>query len=111
MQTLGLDPDVRITLDDINSVMQMRGSNRRGNGQIGEMFTFHRQTEEVSEDMGTKCGYCEHVSIVTVNWVKKLLKLKLSNDQLIQNSIFSAMMMNNLINDLLDLGKLENNAF
>jgi hypothetical protein len=28
-----------------------------------------------------------------------------------QNSIFSAFMMSNLINDLLDLAKLENSAF
>lgn len=32
-------------------------------------------------------------------------------EQLVQNSIFSAFMTTNLINDLLDLAKLENNAF
>lgn len=83
---------------------------RRGPGQLTEVFTFNRQTEDMSEQE-TKCSYCEHMSIITVNWVKKFLKLKMNNDQLIQNSIFSAMMMTNLINDLLDLGKLENNAF
>ena len=31
--------------------------------------------------------------------------------QLVQSSIFSAFMMANLINDLLDLAKLENQAF
>lgn len=30
---------------------------------------------------------------------------------MIKNSIFSALMMKNLINDLLDLAKLENNSF
>lgn len=49
--------------------------------------------------------------MITINTVKKFLKLKMGVEQLIQNSIFSAMMMTNLINDLLDLGKLENNAF
>lgn len=32
-------------------------------------------------------------------------------NKFIQNSIFSAFMMTNLINDLLDLGKLQNSAF
>lgn len=37
--------------------------------------------------------------------------MKMSVEQLVQNSIFSAFMTTNLINDLLDLAKLENNAF
>jgi signal transduction histidine kinase len=32
-------------------------------------------------------------------------------EQLVQNSIFSAFMSTNLINDLLDMAKLENSAF
>jgi signal transduction histidine kinase len=66
--------------------------------------------DELTEEC-TKCEYCELVSMITINTVKKFLKLKMGVEQLIQNSIFSAMMMTNLINDLLDLGKLENNAF
>ena len=38
-------------------------------------------------------------------------KNKQVTDQFIQNSIFSAFMVTNLINDLLDHAKLENNAF
>ena len=37
--------------------------------------------------------------------------MKMTVDQFLKNSIFSAFMMSNLVNDLLDLGKLQNNAF
>lgn len=40
-----------------------------------------------------------------------MVKAQAQMDQFIQNSIFSALMMTNLVNDLLDLAKLENSAF
>lgn len=43
--------------------------------------------------------------------MRKTINLKLTAEQFMKNAIFSAFMINNLINDLLDLGKLENNAF
>ena len=42
---------------------------------------------------------------------KKILGMKINIEQLISKSIFSAMLMRNLIDDLLDMGKWENNAF
>ena len=40
-----------------------------------------------------------------------MLNIKINSEQFLSNAIFSAFMTTNLINDLLDLGKLENNAF
>lgn len=40
-----------------------------------------------------------------------MTEIKEKVDNLVQNSIFSSVMLTNLINDLLDLGKLQNNAF
>ena len=37
--------------------------------------------------------------------------MKSNAEQFLSNAIFSAFMMSNLVNDLLDLGKLENSAF
>ena len=58
-----------------------------------------------------KCSNCERLALLAIKSLNKILSFKRNVDQLIQNSIFSAFMMNNLINDLLDLGKLQNNAF
>ena len=38
-------------------------------------------------------------------------QVKQSVDQFMKNAIFSAVMLGNLINDLLDLGKVQHNAF
>jgi signal transduction histidine kinase len=43
--------------------------------------------------------------------MKRLMFIKQNADRLIQNSVYSAFMMTNLINDLLDLAKLNNSAF
>lgn len=45
------------------------------------------------------------------NSLRELAAMKVQVEQLVQNSIFGAFMMNTLIDDLLDLAKLENNAF
>ena len=46
-----------------------------------------------------------------VNQLKRVQKIKGMAVKYLQNSIFSAFMMSNLIDDLLDLAKLENSAF
>ena len=46
-----------------------------------------------------------------VNQLLKVSNLSSGLDKFLSNSIFSAFMMSNLINDLLDLAKLQNSAF
>lgn len=48
---------------------------------------------------------------MTVDTMNCMLNCNTYVEQFMQNSIFSAFMMSNLINDLLDLAKLENSAF
>lgn len=52
------------------------------------------------------CPNCEKLSVLNVKTLSSFQHAKNKVEQLIQNSIFSGFMMNNLINDLLDLGKL-----
>ena len=46
-----------------------------------------------------------------IKQLEKVLKLNIKVDQYIKNAIFSSLMMNNLVNDLLDSAKLEQSKF
>ena len=46
-----------------------------------------------------------------IKQLEKVLKLNIKVDQFIKNAIFSSLMMNNLVNDLLDSAKLEQSKF
>ena len=46
-----------------------------------------------------------------IKQLEKVLKLNINVDQYIKNAIFSSLMMNNLVNDLLDSAKLEQSKF
>lgn len=65
---------------------------------------------EAHDEKG-KCEMCQHLSLMLIQGLKRMLNMKLNVEQFLKNSIFSAFMITNLINDILDLGKLENNAF
>ena len=49
--------------------------------------------------------------ITAIDSLIEVSNVKQNIEEFISNAIFSAFMMTNLINDLLDLGKLENCAF
>lgn len=51
------------------------------------------------------------MNILFINQIQKLTQLNQTSNNFIRNSVFSSVMMTNLINDLLDLAKLNNNAF
>ena len=46
-----------------------------------------------------------------IKQLEKVLKLNIKVDQFIKNAIFSSLMMNYLVNDLLDSAKLEQSKF
>jgi hypothetical protein len=54
---------------------------------------------------------CQQKDLLHLETLNQMLMIRINVNEMIQSSIFSAFMMTNLINDLLDLGKLENNAF
>ena len=49
--------------------------------------------------------------IFFINQIQKLTQLQQSSTMFLKNSIYSSVMMTNLINDLLDLAKMNNAAF
>ena len=67
-----------------------------------------QQTDQVPEQISTPDN---HLRLLVLQSCEKLQLLKVKADKFLQNAIFSAYTMTNLINDLLDLAKMNNAAF
>ena len=70
-----------------------------------------KMKKPVEQFSSPECMMCKEISMMVLDIFKEMLKIIDLADRFIQNSIFSAFMISNLINDLLDLAKLENSAF
>ena len=92
MEALQLDPDQPIPEQVIEDIKAMKAN---------ETQRQHQQREIQPP---------QHLHL-TLTVLQRVLLLKSQVEKFIRNSIFSAYMITNLVNDLLDLGKLENNAF
>lgn len=58
-----------------------------------------------------KCQTCNRLAIVAIEAAERSIQMKSNINNYLQNAMFSAFLMNNLVSDLLDLAKLQNNAF
>jgi len=57
------------------------------------------------------CGNCAHQAKFLLKSVEKMARTNQMMNSYVQNSIFSAFMITNLVNDLLDLAKLDRQTF
>ena len=109
MSALGLDPAAEIQQEQLDDIALCFETHRRSQQ---EAFQSHEDHEdEPVAKQNQKCLFCRKVAKVAQKSLRNLVDMKIQVEQLVQNSIFAAFMMNTLIDDLLDLAKLENSAF
>ena len=92
MRALQLDPDEPIPDNVLEQLSSMKN-------------------EQESHRDPIECSKCNRLLLIKMQVLERMMKLKAHMEQYLRNSIYSAFMITNLVNDLLDLAKMENNAF
>ena len=105
MKALGLDKEEHISNKIIDNLKQFKKSWRK----MTKSNSVNQS--DFMNKMHQPCPMCEKLAMTSVDLLKSCIQTNIKAEQMIKNSIFSSLMTTNLINDLLDLAKLENKAF